>query len=209
MNTTVPDRVTSENYVGLVLLTESNDYDVIRKRLKDNPSWVKELLTDLIAMGDLCRKLDTHKKFMFYGKTKVVEESKIPSLDFNDNDVMEVIMSGLSDERVIRLLHSALGSYTEDEEFVTPILLKILLGEEIDYVNLAGELGDKFWYIGLAIAVLYEIAGFTMDAVLKANIVKLVQKRYKGKYTEEASLNRDLVGERKVLEESLGTASDA
>ena len=211
MNTdlAIPEEITSSNYVSFVVRTESNDYEAIRKRFKDNPEWVKEFLRDLIAVGDLCRKLDVHKKFMFYGKTKVLQESKVPDLNFDDPEVMDEILTNMSDERVIRLLHSALGSYTEDEEFTTPLLLKILLGDQVDWVNLGEELGDKAWYFGLAIAVLYEVAGITMDTVLKANIVKLFQRRYKGSFTQEASIHRDLETERTALETSLNPAANA
>ena len=74
----------------------------------------------------------------------------------------------------------------------------VLIGAKpLDNVNLLEELGDQTWYIALALRYLESNFGEIFDG----NIAKL-RKRFPDKFTEAAAINRDLDGERAVLEQA-------
>lgn len=105
------------------------------------------------------------------------------------------IAERLSDPKIVRLLHAALGKATEIGEFIDPLKKYIFYGKEIDEVNMLEEIGDGKWYDGVAIDALDS----TEEIVMSRNIQKLA-KRYPDKFTEDAALNRDLEAEREILE---------
>ncbi|KVH64455.1 hypothetical protein WS89_04005 [Burkholderia sp. MSMB1072] len=102
----------------------------------------------------------------------------------------------------MRLLHAALGGFTESGEFIEA-LLPTLLGKPVDRVNVAEELGDANWYGEIALDAL----GLTREEVNAANIKKLQDKkagRYKaGTFLSDDAVNRDTGAERAVLEEAV------
>lgn len=104
------------------------------------------------------------------------------------------VRNRLKDNPNIDLLHSAIGISTESGE-VSDIMKKyIFYGKEIDKTNFKEELGDLFWYIGLACRTL----DISFEEVWITNINKL-KARYGNKFSEEKALNRDLDLEREVL----------
>lgn len=111
------------------------------------------------------------------------------SIDF------DAIAKRLSDPHVIRLLHAAIGKSTEAGEFIDTLKKYIFYGKPIDEVNLKEEIGDGFWYDGIACDELKT----DFDAEQKRNIAKL-QARYPDKFNSGKADNRDLDIERKVLE---------
>ncbi len=112
----------------------------------------------------------------------------------------ELVAERLKDRRVARLLHAAMGLVTEAGELMDTLKKHLIYGKEIDWVNVQEELGDSQWYTGLAVDVVGEILpGATWEGIWENNIAKL-KKRYGDKFTESAALNRDLEGERAVLE---------
>lgn len=96
---------------------------------------------------------------------------------------------------VIRDLHGLIGMVTEVGETLDAYKRHIFYGATLDRGNVAEELGDISWYM----ALLFNVHHLKQGNVQAANIEKL-RKRYADKFTEEAALNRDLVGERKVLD---------
>lgn len=113
------------------------------------------------------------------------------SIDLNS------ITKRLSIEKTVRLLHAGMGLATEAGEFVDAMKKTIFYGKEFDEVNLVEELGDLMWYATVAMDVL----NVDIEEVWRRNREKLLKKRYKkGKFTEEAALNRDLDAERESLE---------
>lgn len=93
------------------------------------------------------------------------------------------------------LLHAGMGGCTEDGEFLDALKKHIFYGAPLDTVNLLEELGDKMWYIALAITYL----DGNLEEVMTKNIAKL-RARFPNKFTQEDALNRDLEKERKELE---------
>jgi NTP pyrophosphatase (non-canonical NTP hydrolase) len=110
------------------------------------------------------------------------------------------VASRLSDVRVARLLHAILGFVTETGELADVLKKHLIYGKPIDWTNVVEELGDHQWYTALASDVCGEVVpGATWDGILVMNIQKL-KHRYGEKFTTEKALNRDLEGERQVLE---------
>ena len=96
----------------------------------------------------------------------------------------------------IRLLHSALGMFSESGEVLEALMKQFEGGKAVlDGVNVLEELGDISWYQAIAVD---ELCG-DLDAVRDTNIAKLA-KRYPDKFSAEAALNRDVAAERVILE---------
>lgn len=94
----------------------------------------------------------------------------------------------------VRLLHSALGCFTESGELLEAMKAQFETGV-LDRVNFGEEVGDIEWYQAIG----FDASGVSEAHCREKNIAKL-QKRYPDKFTSEAALNRDLAGERAVLE---------
>lgn len=95
-----------------------------------------------------------------------------------------------------RLIHACMGMQTETAEFTDALKKSLFYGKTLDTVNLKEELGDLLWYVSIAMDEL----GTTYEAEMQRVINKL-KLRYPEKFTEEDATNRDLVAERKLLEE--------
>jgi NTP pyrophosphatase (non-canonical NTP hydrolase) len=108
-----------------------------------------------------------------------------------------VVQERLSQEENAKLFHYLVGLSTESGELLDAIKKSIVYGKPLDKVNLIEELGDACWYIARAC----ETLNISMEEVMEININKL-KKRYGEKFSEAAALNRDLTGERAVLEQS-------
>lgn len=145
-------------------------------------------------VGNLARyleELDGVKKALFYGK----------ALDAGffagETHIDDAMLSAIHPERqkAIDILHCVIGIATEAGELLEALYSAMDSGAQLDTVNVAEEVGDVQWYCANLVTAL----DTTLDAVQQTNIAKL-QKRYPEKFTAEAALNRDLDGERKVLE---------
>jgi len=99
------------------------------------------------------------------------------------------------DQTKTEMMHGALGMVTESIEFFDAVMNHIMLGKEMDRVNLLEEIGDMLWYQALVLRLL----DARMGDVMKVNIEKL-RKRYPDKFDAHLALYRDLDAERKVLE---------
>lgn len=94
----------------------------------------------------------------------------------------------------IRLLHAAIGIFTESGELLEALVEAAETGT-LDKVNFAEEIGDVQWYAAIA----SDETGVSLDAIQKTNIAKL-KKRYPQKFDAELAVNRDVKGERAILE---------
>jgi hypothetical protein len=99
----------------------------------------------------------------------------------------------------VRLLHAALGQFTESSEFVEA-LIPTFFGQPVDKVNLLEEQGDSSWYGEIALDAL----GYTREQCNFTNIKKLKDKkagRYQaGAFDPNAAVQRDVAAERELLE---------
>jgi NTP pyrophosphatase (non-canonical NTP hydrolase) len=179
--------VTAENYSQLACRTESPTTPEMKSRFIQSLSLLNELIREQI---DLSMRMDHLKKFLFYGKGFYNGSSNFFGSEVNDRVV---------NDRVIRLLHAAIGISTETGELFEALVDHIFDGLGLDVVNIREEFGDCGWYLGIGC----DAAGTDLKATLTTNIMKLYH-RYPDKFTEfMAELeNRDLIGERTILEQS-------
>lgn len=124
-------------------------------------------------------------------------ESKAYQTDATVTDLMDYgpVLDRLQNIHTVRLLHAAMGLCTESGEFMDMMKKHILYGKPLDEVNLKEELGDKLWYVALALDELKT----TFEQIFETNIAKL-RARYPNKFTEQDALNRNLEKERQILE---------
>jgi len=110
-------------------------------------------------------------------------------------DMPEEIRNMNLDNLNIRLLHAALGVFTEAGEALEALRTQYETGA-LDVVNVGEELaGDVSWYQAIGI----DAAGLDLDNERAKNIAKL-KLRYPNKFDAEAAVNRDVAAERAVLE---------
>jgi hypothetical protein len=202
-------------YRAEVLSTESKP-----ESINFGPATLLMALSLAVQAGNL---LDQVKRAVFYGKEidlKVAGEAlqAIPAmvkdisfplatgryLDPRDADFYQGIeqkaKEALSLQGVdIRLLHAALGQFTESSEFIDA-LIPTLFGQPVDKVNLLEEQGDSSWYGEIALDAL----GYSREQCNFTNIKKLKDKkagRYqKGAFDPNAAIDRDTTAERALLE---------
>lgn len=93
------------------------------------------------------------------------------------------------------LVHAMLGCVTESAEIAEHVRDILSSVKPADKVNLTEEFGDALWYIAMGLRFLDSDFG----KAFSVNIDKL-RKRFPDKFTEDLAINRDLDGERAVLE---------
>lgn len=116
-----------------------------------------------------------------YDRLKVAQLTDPDKLKFTDQQ--------------IDIIHGALGLYSEAGEIIEEVLNAAMENRETDLTNLEEEAGDLMWYVAL---ILRSIGSSFVKAGMK-NIAKLF-KRYPEKFSSENALERNLDGEREVLE---------
>lgn len=152
-------------------------------------AYTLDVLNDLICAGN---DLDKIKKKLFYNKGD--------TKDFIQKHELPLQQRFYSAEE-IDVIHAILGIITEGVELAEALFLFLDTenvtphGGKFDVPNLKEENGDIFWYQ----AILAKACGFTFEEVQDTVIAKL-KHRYPDKFTSEAAINRDLDGERKILE---------
>ena len=143
-----------------------------------------DFLAALNESIEALQKLDKIKKALFYGRNIELFEPQ-----------GETLQTALQPHR---LIHGIVGIATEVGELLENLKTAIEENEQLDWVNLAEECGDVFWYI----AAISDFTGFDFESMQKTNIEKL-KARFPEKFTEEKANNRNTTLERKILEENV------
>lgn len=142
------------------------------------------------------RRLDAVKKALFYGTPphgdRIAPVRNVTNLP---QELSERI--GLPPEAMRDMIHGIIGVATEAGELLEA-LEAMMMGGDLDMVNLTEESGDVKWYLAL-LAGLPAPAGFNWGDDEDRCIAKL-RRRFGDKFTTFDARNRDLVAERKVLE---------
>jgi len=102
----------------------------------------------------------------------------------------------LQEPEYLELIHAALGVCTESAELADQVKKAVFYGAKLDKANLLEEVGDGLWYMAIVLKTIDKTFGDAM----RVNIAKL-EKRYPEAFTEEDAINRDLDGEREILEQ--------
>lgn len=180
-----------KEFVTNAIRTESRIDQVVVNELM-----LTATIQTLISMGNI---LDQIKKHAFYGKPYDIQalanhlnmgEESFRTLSTITADEIE------NDERPMavnpRLFHSVVGISTEATELLEAL---DLYGRDLDNTNLLEEFGDIDWYKAIGVD---ELGGDWEDILVK--IIEKLQLRYPEKFTSEDAINRDLDGEREILE---------
>lgn len=152
----------------------------------------------------IAERMDEIKKALFYGRalsTAPVSRSsaslhELPN-EFGANTREQAA-------RNVNIIHAILGVFTEAGELLEEMVKAYKADRPFDEVNLKEESGDIFWYL----AIIARELGSDFDTFQRDNIAKL-RKRFPDKFTEFDANNRDLAGERRILEGHTGTVADS
>ena len=161
-------------------------------------------LADMITAGTYC---DAIKRKLFYGLSQ--EDIRLPQ-----NTSNLIGLTGLALEEHLKqfvsqydandLIHGIIGAAGEAGELVDALTTAILTRQPIDRINVIEEVGDVLWYL----ALILRSQNSSISQAMELNIEKL-KKRYPEQWSQEAVLNRDEKGERKILEKAdIDTLSD-
>ena len=185
--------ITPEKYIELASNTdvETSEYDEQRERIK-NPLLMEELtfvMSDMITVG---HRLDQIKKHVFYGN-----EIKLEGRNLAKECELGIhrATGAINDNHMTHIAHGIIGKATESVELIEALYKHLYKGEKFDEVNVIEEIGDGQWYDALLLRVL----NVSFAKAWSINIAKLY-KRFKGEFSKDKALNRDLKTERQVLE---------
>lgn len=178
------------DYIAEANVTASNTYH------GDNvpASMLKDVMENSIRT---LKHLDVIKKSLFYGR-KLPDEMMAAYMQYNLSDSAR-FPKWISDDEAkgTLILHSIIGQATEVCEQLELLFATLFQNAPFDMVNFCEEIGDSQWYEAIGLGAV----GETFDSVQRRNIAKL-RHRFPNKFTEYDANNRDLFGERKILEEA-------
>jgi NTP pyrophosphatase (non-canonical NTP hydrolase) len=100
------------------------------------------------------------------------------------------------DNQVLDTIHMLMGMTTEVGELTDCFKKQLAYNKEIDFINVAEEIGDIMFYI----ASFCRINNLDLENIIETNAKKL-ESRYPEKFTEYHAINRDLKKERQILEQ--------
>jgi hypothetical protein len=194
----------SPTYIAQAVRTES-----VPAQLIINQRAFDQVLTVLINMARLA---DLVKRRLYYGQP--MDPAKVQALSASMASELQSLcrLAGHSGDAIndrlegengvpreldaipVRLLHCALGCYTESGEMLEALAAPYV-GGQLDLVNFGEEVGDIEWYQAIG----FDASGVTEASCREANIAKL-RRRYPEKFTELDAVQRDLPVEREALE---------
>ena len=186
------------DYVAEAHLTASPRYYGERIPLEHFSAVLKEAIDALSA-------LDRIKKAMFYGRElgPLSESVNVGDVWINCAKLPEWISDvPEEDQAACNIIHAIIGKATEAGELLELLHATAINGEPFDVANAGEEIGDSFWYD----ALLARACGLTFDGIQRTNIAKL-RHRFPNAFIEYDANNRDLFGERRILEEVEKTSS--
>ncbi len=188
----------TEEYIKAVVKTEASDLEGIRSRLIRHSNirlmhagmGLASEVGELVDAGsnqdmvNVCEELGDCLWYISIGLDVLGGE-----FNFAANDVI----GGNAWEWADRLT-------VEAGEILSVIKAHVFYGREID----TNELTAHFVRAGQIVSYIAHLSDTNIEKVMEKNITKLHKKRYKGgKFSEQAANNRDLAGERKILEQSI------
>lgn len=171
-----------------------------------SPSWhgdkvAKNELRLLLGTAiDALNDLDKVKKTLFYGRPYEAKHDHIDQCGQFVTNLGELpaLITHVDDSPndTIKLIHGVIGMATEAGELLEALQKAMEGNHEMDWTNLAEEVGDSFWYA----AAILRVTGKTFAEVQATNTAKLTA-RFPHGFQEFYAENRDLDAERLVLEQ--------
>ena len=184
-----------DEYVEGAVSTES-----VIDEVKVNKQFLKNILAMHIASGNI---LDQIKKHAFYRRDYDLAkiDRNILTIGENMTALSQQTVDELEDAETVldinpRIFHAIIGSATESVELLEALEFD---GAEMDLVNIGEEYGDANWYQ----AIFCDAAGIKWDDILDTNAEKLFkakEARYKDGFKDDDANERNLDGERKILD---------
>jgi len=184
-----------DDYVAGAISTESTIDEV-----KVNKQFLTQILSMHIATGNI---LDQIKKHAFYNREYNYSaiDHHIVTVGKNLTTLSTLTVDDLDDAETVldidpRIFHAILGASTESVELLEALEFN---GADMDLVNIGEEFGDLNWYQ----AIFCDAAGIKWDDILDTNAEKLFKSnkaRYKEGFSDEDANERNLEGERQVLD---------
>lgn len=175
-------------YVNGALRSESPTTPEMTARFHsaDTIALLKEEFRECIVQAI---SLNRFKRHLFYGKPLEVE-----SKEYQTGTVAPELGAKLDES--LRLIHAAIGLFTEAGEFIQAIYEHLFTDGQghLDVINLVEEAGDIFWYM----AIFADDSSVTFEDIERINNNKL-RARYPEKFTEAQATTRALDVERRVL----------
>lgn len=151
---------------------------------------INQMIEDIEVAAIACGELDKYKRALFYANP---EKYGLGGPD-------KLVLPAGSDQM---FLHAVLGMLTEAGELGETLVTALdgwVESEsdvfEFDHVNAMEEGGDSLWYT----ALLAKSTGYPLDEMMTRNIAKLTKRNIGKQFNAEGTNNRDLEGERAVLE---------
>lgn len=191
-------------YIAQALTTESR-IDTVSVDVAQ----LKNILSTLIAAGNL---LDVIKKDTFYGLPTNPEklQARNDRLKKNATTLWHSACQTAAGVRPTpevqplpnvdpRVVHAILGLATESVELLEALYTAIDANKPIDGINILEELGDLNWYHAIAVDAL----GGDWEQILQTNLNKLARRNKGSTFNAQATINRDPVAERALLEQQL------
>ena len=152
---------------------------------------------------DALNALDRVKKCLFYGRELGPLALGVRDVSKDCAKLPEWISDVPEEDQAARnIIHAIIGKATEAGELLELLHATVINGETFDVANAGEEIGDGFWYD----ALLARACGLTFNGIQRTNIAKL-RHRFPDRFTEYDANNRDLFGERRILEEGEKTSS--
>lgn len=183
----------SNQFIQSSIRTESR---IDQAKVNDVQSFTS-VLQAFVASATL---LDMYKKNIYYGKevNQIKWTENLNVLIASTQHLAAGYQDSSSTDTLYidpRVLHGVVGIATESAELVEAALKHLTQTKSLDTVNLQEEIGDVFWYV----AILVDSLNGDWDNIQETVIAKL-KKRYPEKFSSENAINRDVDGERKLLE---------
>lgn len=187
-----------KEYEKNVLITESNDFSLIRGRIDDR---MIRLLHAGLGLSSELSELEAAMNKYPMDHVNISEEAgdlywyyavAISALGMDHREISEYELSLFGNETVVDTVASVVWSVGEFNDLLKKHLM---YGRELNMEKLKTNLTQLYMNIcGICVA-----CGKTPSQVRETNIAKL-KVRFGQKFTEAAALNRNLEKERKVLE---------
>lgn len=160
---------------------------------------LKDAMREFIEAGE---RLDAIKKALFYGrKTELFVK---PTDGVNSINSLPLNMLAGNPDEAINLFHGIIGKATETAELIEALEIALFNDKPLDHTNVGEEVGDGMWYD----ALISRAIGQSLEEIQTRNIAKL-KHRFPEKFDEFFANNRDLYGERTILEGAIAPISDS
>lgn len=193
-----------EDYIKYAVRTESPNFDLIDKRVlhgvigccTESGELLEAINDSLFHAGTLdFFNLKEELGDMLWYIAVILDALKVKfEVITTENRIMVINPLQQSPNSVIA--HCIVGCSISSNEMLDLMKKSLFYGRDVTVLDLVDRLKIVMWNINVIIAT----CGWTLEQIMTLNIHKL-KKRYPEQFTNEKANNRDLEGERDILEQ--------